>query len=155
MIARRKIFHIFVAAFSEIAILSIPVLIYLFFIIINVYAGKISELSLEMSLMSIIYYSDSVLVAKRIEHNTWNLAINVCLITLIIFSSSLFTLELLANGTKNAALIFKGGSGAYKDMQLANYALILSGFVTNLLLRWVADFQHELRRMAKTSEKIG
>lgn len=77
MFKTRILTHILVDSFSEIAILSIPVLIYLFFIIIKIYAGKFTEISLEMSLMSIIYFSDCVLIAKRIDHNTWNTAINV------------------------------------------------------------------------------
>ncbi|WP_348550214.1 hypothetical protein [Acidithiobacillus sp.] len=147
----RKLLHIVITAFSEISILSIPVLIYVFFVTISIYAGNISELSLEISLMSIIYFSDAVLVARRIVHNTWNLAINVCLTSVIIFSSSLFTLELLANGTKNAALIFQKGSGAYLDMQTANAILILCGFVVNLSLRIIADWQRETRNMLEKS----
>ncbi|WP_206743782.1 hypothetical protein, partial [Acidithiobacillus thiooxidans] len=63
-----KIIHICIDSFSEISILSIPVLIYLFFIVIRIYSGDFAEIALEMSLMSIIYYSDSVLIAKRINH---------------------------------------------------------------------------------------
>ncbi|MEY2343206.1 hypothetical protein AB4090_14020 [Acidithiobacillus sp. IBUN Pt1247-S3] len=145
----QKALHILVTAFAEISILSIPVLIYFFFSIIHIYTGNVSELSLEMSLMSIIYYSDSVLVGKRIAHSTWNLAVNVCLTTLIIFSSSLFTLELLANGTKNAALIFKSNSGAFMDMQTANIIMIIMGFLVNFSLRTVADWQHEAQRLVR------
>ena len=141
MLKARTFTHILADSFSEVAILSIPVLIYLFFIIIRIYAGKFAEISLEMSLMSIIYFSDCVLIAKRIDHNTWNTAINVMLIIAIIFSSSLFTLELLASGTKTAALIFKKSSGAYLDMQMANNSLILVGFATNLALRVVVTSQ--------------
>lgn len=144
MFKTRILTHILVDSFSEIAILSIPVLIYLFFIIIKIYAGKFTEISLEMSLMSIIYFSDCVLIAKRINHNTWNTAINLILIVAIIFSSSLFTLELLASGTKTAALIFKKSSGAYLDMQTANNSLILLGFATNLALRIVVNSQRHM-----------
>ncbi|MBE7566669.1 hypothetical protein [Acidithiobacillus sp. HP-11] len=136
-----KIIHICIDSFSEISILSIPVLIYLFFIVIRIYSGNFTEIALEMSLMSIIYYSDSVLIAKRINHNTWNVAINVILIVLIIFASSLFTLELLANGTKTAALVFQKKSGAYVDMQIANIILIIGGFIANLVLRIVVRIQ--------------
>jgi hypothetical protein len=136
-----KIIHICIDSFSEISILSIPVLIYLFFIVIRIYSGNFTEIALEMSLMSIIYYSDSVLIAKRINHNTWNVAVNVILIVLIIFASSLFTLELLANGTKTAALVFQKKSDAYIDMQIANIMLIVGGFVANLVLRIVVRIQ--------------
>ncbi|MDD2748784.1 hypothetical protein [Acidithiobacillus sp.] len=137
----KKIMHICIDSFSEISILSIPVLIYLFFIVIRIYSGNFTEIALEMSLMSIIYYSDSVLIAKRINHNTWNVAINVVLIVLIIFASSLFTLELLANGTKTAALVFQKKSGAYIDMQIANIMLIVGGFIANLILRIIVRIQ--------------
>lgn len=136
--------HVTIDAFSEILILSIPVLIYLFFIVIRIYSGNFTEIALEMSLMSIIYYSDSVLIAKRIHHSTWNVAINVLLIVLIIFASSLFTLELLANGTKTAALVFQKKSGAYMDMQIANIMLIVGGFIANLLLRIVVRTQGKI-----------
>jgi len=138
-----RLVHVVINSFSEISILSIPVLIYLFFILIRIYAGKFPEIALEMSLMSLIYFSDCVLVAKRISHNTWNTAINVVLIVLIIFSSSLFTLELLANGTKTAALIFNSRSRAYPDMQFTNNVLLVLGFTMNLGLRIVVNSQDE------------
>ncbi len=98
-----------------------------------------------MSLMSIIYYSDSVLVAKRINHNSFNLVANVCIIVLIILSSSLFTLELLANGTKTAVLVFRKSSGEFHDMQLANDILLVGGFILNFFLRILVDSKDEPR----------
>ncbi|MGK9451942.1 hypothetical protein ACSSZE_11920 [Acidithiobacillus caldus] len=75
---------------------------------------------------------------------TQNVEEPVILIVAIIFSSSLFTLELLASGTKTAALIFKKSSGAYLDMQTANNSLILLGFATNLALRIVVNSQRHM-----------
>jgi hypothetical protein len=46
--------HISIESFSEISILSIPVLIYLFFIVIRIYSGNFTAIALEMSLN--IYY---------------------------------------------------------------------------------------------------
>lgn len=141
----KRYFNALTTAFAEVSILSIPVVIYFFLITIKIYTGLFAEMSIEMSLMSIIYYSDSVLVAKRINHNSFNLVANVCIIVLIILSSSLFTLELLANGTKTAVLVFRKSSGEFHDMQLANDILLVGGFILNFFLRILVDSKDEPR----------
>jgi hypothetical protein len=136
-----RTFHTVIDAFSEILILSIPVFIYLFFIIIRIYSGQIADISLEMSLMSIIYYADSVLIVKKLTPGSLSMGSNVLLIILIIFSSSLFTLELLSNGTHTATIIDRLSIGASRDMQVANTVLIITGFATNFLLRIIVSSQ--------------
>ena len=134
-------FHIVVNAFSEICIFSIPVFIYLFFIAIKIYSGDFAAVGVEMSLMSIMYYSDSVLIAKKLKHGPLGMASNVLLIILIIFSSSMFTLELLSNGTHTATLIYKRSFSSYVDMQVANTILIIAGFAANFVRRIVVNYQ--------------
>ena len=60
-----RIFHIIINSFSEALTLSIPVFIYLFFISIKIYSADFTKITLEMSLTSIIYYLDSILIAKN------------------------------------------------------------------------------------------
>ncbi|MHB1530695.1 MAG: hypothetical protein ACYCS3_00860 [Acidithiobacillus sp.] len=142
-----RIFHIIINSFSEALTLSIPVFIYLFFISIKIYSADFTKIALEMSLMSIIYYSDSILIAKKLNPGSLSIASNVLLVILIIFSSSLFTLELLSNGTHTAVhattLVYKLSVGSNIDTQVANTVLIVNGFVTNLMLRIIVSYQGE------------
>lgn len=75
------------------------------------------------------------------------MASNVLLVILIIFSSSLFTIELLSNTTHTAVhattLIYKLSVGSNVDTQVANTILIVNGFVTNLMLRIIVSYQGE------------
>ena len=75
------------------------------------------------------------------------MASNVLLVILIIFSSSLFTLELLSNGTHTAVyattLIYKLSVGSNMDTQVANTILIVNGFATNLISRIIVIYQGE------------
>ena len=67
------------------------------------------------------------------------MASNTLLVILIIFSSSLFTLELLSNDAHTAVhattLIYKLSVGSNMDTQFANTILIVNGLATNLMLR--------------------